>query len=70
MDEGVLFFLLLGLMAAIGAVVLWIVVQWIANNFAGLHHANTLIVFTHFLCVPALGALGLLGLHILRKAAR
>lgn len=70
MNEGVLFFLLLGLMFAIGGVVLWIVIQWIANNFAGLHHANSLIVFTHFLCVPALGALGLLGLHILRKAAR
>jgi glycosyltransferase involved in cell wall biosynthesis len=68
MEEGILFFLLLGLLVGIGAVVSWIMVQWALNRFSGLHHANELIVWVHFLAVPALSAIGLLGLHVLRKA--
>jgi len=68
MNEGTLFFLLLSLMVSIGAVVLWIVAQWVLHRFSGLNHANELIVWAHFLCVPVIGALGLLGVHILRKA--
>ncbi len=70
MHEGTLFFLLLSLLMALSSVILWLVVQWIGNHFAGLNHANSLIVFLHFLCVPALGTLGLLGVHVLRKARR
>lgn len=33
----------------IATVVLWIEVQWIASNFAGLRHASSLSVFMHFL---------------------
>ncbi len=68
MNEGTLFFVLLTLLVAIGAVVLWIVAQWVLHRFSGLNHANELIVWAHFLCVPVTGALGLLGVHILRKA--
>ena len=68
MDEGTLFFLLLSLMLAFGAVVLWIVAQWVLHRFSGLNHANELIVWAHFLCVPVIGALGLLGVHVMRKA--
>lgn len=68
MNEGFLFFLLLGLLVAIGVVIAWITVQWALNRFSGLHHANELIVWVHFLAVPALAMMGLLGLHVLRKA--
>ncbi|MEZ0274780.1 MAG: glycosyltransferase family 2 protein [Roseimicrobium sp.] len=70
MNEGTLFFLLLGLLVAIGSVVLWIVSRWALNKFSGLHHTNELVVWIHFLSVPALSALGLLGVHVLRKARR
>jgi len=70
MHEANLFFLLLALLMALSGVVLWLVVQWAANRFAGLNHANALIVFLHFLCVPAMASLGLLGVHVLRKAKR
>ncbi len=68
MHEANLFFLLLSLLVAMLGVVLWLVAQWVGNHFAGLNHANALIVFLHFLCVPALASLGLLGVHVLRKA--
>jgi hypothetical protein len=67
MDEGVLFFQLVTLMGAIGLVVGWIVLQWARSSFAGLNIANTLIVWMHFLAVPAMIAFGMLGVHILRK---
>ena len=70
MDEGSLFFLLLSLLVTLGGVVLWIVAQWAMHRFSGLNHANELIVWAHFLCVPVLGALGLLGVHVMRKARR
>ncbi|MDB6119650.1 MAG: hypothetical protein JWO08_3431 [Verrucomicrobiaceae bacterium] len=68
MDEGSLFFLLMSLMVCFGAVVLWIVAQWALHRFSGLNRANELIVWAHFLCVPVTMALGLLGVHVLRKA--
>ncbi len=68
MDEGSLFFLLMSLLVCFGVVVLWIVAQWVLHRFSGLNHANELIVWAHFLCVPVTGALGLLGVHVLRKA--
>jgi hypothetical protein len=70
MHEGNLFFTLLALLVALCAVVLWLVLKWAGNEFAGLNEANTLIVFLHFLCVPALASLGLLGVHVLRKAEK
>ena len=70
MHEGNLFFTLLALLLALCGVVLWLVIKWASNEFAGLHEANTLIVFLHFLCVPALASLGLLGVHVLRKAGK
>jgi hypothetical protein len=70
LHEGTLFFTLVVLMAGLGLVVAWLVAQWISNEFAGLHHANALIIFLHFLSVPALATLGLLGVHVFRKARR
>ena len=70
LHEGTLFFTLVVLMAGLGLVVAWLVAQWISNEFAGLHHANALIIFLHFLSVPALATLGLLGVHVFRKSRR
>jgi len=67
MNEGSLFFLLASLLAAIGLVIGWIVLQWARSNFAGLDYANTLIVLMHFLAVPSMITFGMLGVHILRK---
>lgn len=67
MDEGSLFFILTGILFAIGLVIAWIVVQWALANFTGLGYANTLIVWMHFLAVPLTITFGLLGVHILRK---
>jgi hypothetical protein len=67
MDEGSLFFILTGILFAIGMVIAWIVVQWALANFTGLGYANTLIVWMHFLAVPLTITFGLLGVHILRK---
>ncbi|MDB6138305.1 MAG: hypothetical protein JWO94_1377 [Verrucomicrobiaceae bacterium] len=68
MNEGTLFFLLLSLLVGFGGVVLWIVAQWVLHRFSGLNRANELIVWAHFLCVPVIGALGLLSVHVMRKA--
>ena len=67
MNEGSLFFLLASLLAAIGLVIGWIVLQWARSNFAVLDYANTLIVLMHFLAVPSMITFGMLGVHILRK---
>lgn len=67
MDEGSLFFLLSSLLAAIGGVILWIVVVWAMSGFGGLNEIGPLVIWMHFLAVPAVIAFGLLGVHILRK---
>lgn len=67
MDEGSLFFLLSGLMLAIGGVFAWLVITWAISGFGGLNEAGPLVVWLHFLAVPAMVAFGLLGVHILRK---
>lgn len=67
MDEGSLFFILTSLLAGIGLVIAWIVVQWAVANFTGLNYANSLIVWMHFLAVPLTITFGMLGVHILRK---
>lgn len=67
MDEGGLFFLLASLLAAIGLVITWLVVTWALSDFKNLSFAGPLVVWMHFLAVPAMVAFGLLGVHILRK---
>lgn len=67
MDEGSLFFLLASLLGAIGLVIAWLVFSWARAGFGGLNAAGPLVVWMHFLAVPAMVAFGLLGVHILRK---
>ncbi len=67
MDEGSLFFLLASLLTAIGGVVAWLFITWARSGFAGLNEAGPLVIWMHFLAVPAVIAFGLMGVHILRK---
>lgn len=70
LDEGVLFFCLLGTLAACGLTVGALVWFWAASGFRGLHQANQLIAAAHFLGLAFIGALGLLSIHTLKKARR
>ena len=70
LDEGVLFFLLLGLLAAVAAVVLYIVLAWISADFGGLRLINILLILVHFLSVPGMLAIALLGIHVFKKGER
>lgn len=70
LDEGTLFFLLLGVLVAIGLVVGAVVVIWANARFAGINLAHLLLAIVHFLGVPVLLCLGLLGLHTLKRYER
>lgn len=70
MNEGTLFFVLLGLVAAVGLAVGAIFLAWMLAGFSGLQVANTLITGIHFLALPTLFTLGLLGIHVLKKQGR
>ena len=68
MDEGAVFFMLLGVMMACLLVVMGLVIIWARSGFAGLGQANNLLVAVHFIGVAAMGAIGLLSIHTLKKA--
>ncbi|HSJ02419.1 MAG TPA: glycosyltransferase family 2 protein [Verrucomicrobium sp.] len=70
MDEGTLFFLLAGVLLAIALVVLSVFVIWAGSSFAGLNLTHTLMAVVHFLSIPLLLSLGLLGLHTLKRYER
>jgi hypothetical protein len=67
MDEGSLFGLLLLLLAGMTAVIGWLVWHWIQKDFSGLQQESTLLLSLHFLVLPALITMNLLGVHVLRK---
>ena len=69
LNEGVLFFTLVAILAAIGGVAAWIFFTWIGSRFSNLHLANVLLVWVHFLAVGLEIAIGLLGVHVLKKAS-
>jgi glycosyltransferase involved in cell wall biosynthesis len=69
MDEGSLFFLLMGVVAgcaALAGVLFWI---WALAGFAGLQHPNWLLAAVHVLALMAMGVIGLLSIHTLKKAS-
>jgi glycosyltransferase involved in cell wall biosynthesis len=67
-EEAPLFFLLVSILGLeillVGAVVL----NWMMNNFANLDLANVLIGAVHFLGLPLMLAIALLGLHVFKKS--
>jgi len=70
LNEGVLFFTLVAILAGIGGVAGWIFLTWIGSQFSNLHLANVLLVWVHFLALGLEVAIGLLGVHVLKKAAQ
>lgn len=66
--EGSLFFLLVALFAIEGLVVLAMVLNWASHNFADLNLIDILFPVIHFISVPGLLAVGLLGLHVFKKS--
>lgn len=67
MDEGVLFFLLMGVMLAMMLVIAGVVLIWASASFGGINIVHVLLAVVHFLSVPLLLCLGLLGLHTLKR---
>ncbi|RBP48098.1 glycosyltransferase involved in cell wall biosynthesis [Roseimicrobium gellanilyticum] len=70
MDEGQLFFLLVGALTAIGVVIGGVIVVWAQSSFGGINLVHLLLALVHFLSLPILGSMGLLGLHILKRYER
>ncbi|HCN28942.1 MAG TPA: glycosyltransferase family 2 protein [Verrucomicrobiales bacterium] len=68
LDEGTLFFMLLGVFTAFLATVGGLLIIWAGRGFAGLHQANSLLVAVHILGLMAMGGIGLLSIHTLKKA--
>lgn len=67
LNEGTLFFTLLGVLATTVLIVSGLVVTWATAGFGGLHHAHRLLTAVHFLSVAAMGSIGLLSIHTLKK---
>jgi len=67
LDEGVLFFLLLALFASVFLVVAGIVVIWMRAGYGGLDLSHSLLSIVHFLSVPGMLAIALLGIHVFKK---
>jgi len=68
LDEGILFFTLLSLLALMAAVISFVTVKWSMYGFGNLNMAHDLLIWVHLLAVAILFAFGLLGLHVLKKA--
>lgn len=70
LDEAIVLLVLLGL-GAIGALGLgWTVWRWRANDFSYLNLLDVLLPLVHLLCALGFLAVGLLGVHILKKTIR
>lgn len=67
LNEGTLFFSLLGVLSANIVIVAWLILAWADSGFGGLHHANRLLVAVHFLGLGTMGSIGLLSIHTLKK---
>jgi glycosyltransferase involved in cell wall biosynthesis len=70
MDEAQLFFILISNFTVCAAVIAWVLFVWIEKNFGNLNLINPFLVILHFICVVGFLSIGLLGLHILKKAMK
>jgi glycosyltransferase involved in cell wall biosynthesis len=68
MNEGNLFFLLLGVIIGCFALGVGLTIAWAKSGFAGLQQSNNLLAAVHFLGVAATTSIGLLSVHTLKKA--
>jgi glycosyltransferase involved in cell wall biosynthesis len=67
-EEAPLFFLLLAILVMESVLVGGVVLNWTLNNFANLDLANVLVGGIHFLGLPLMLAIALLGLHVFKKS--
>lgn len=67
LDEGVLFFLLLALFGLVFLVVASITVVWARSGYGGIDLSSRLVGIIHFLSVPGMLAIALLGIHVYQK---
>lgn len=70
LDEGVLFFTLLATLVGCALLAGYIGVRWSLSGFANLHLARDLLFWSHPLAISISFSVGLLGLHILKKAQK
>jgi glycosyltransferase involved in cell wall biosynthesis len=70
LDEAIVLVMLLGLglLGVLG--VGWVVLQWRSQGFSHLNLLNVLLPLVHALCALGFLAIGLLGVHIMKKASR
>ena len=47
-----------------------VVMVWARSSFGGINLVHLLLALVHFLSLPILGSMGLLGLHILKRYER
>lgn len=67
-EEAPLFFLLLSILVLEILLVGGVVLNWVLNNFANLDLGNVLFGGIHFLGLPLMLAIALLGLHVFKKS--
>ncbi len=67
MDEGRLFFFLLFLLLMVGLTVVGAVTFWGIADFRNIHFANVLIGLVHFIAMPISLAIGMLGVHVIKR---
>ncbi len=70
LNEGVLFFTLLATLGACALLASYIGVRWTLSGFVNLHLARDLLFWSHPLAISISFSVGLLGLHILKKAQK
>ncbi|OYW74345.1 MAG: hypothetical protein B7Z37_18250 [Verrucomicrobia bacterium 12-59-8] len=70
LDEGVLFFTLLATLGACALLAGYIAVRWSLSGFENLHLARDLLFWSHPLAISISFCVGLLGLHVLKKAQK
>jgi glycosyltransferase involved in cell wall biosynthesis len=70
LEEGVLFFTLLATLCACALLAGYIAVRWSLSGFENLHLARDLLFWSHPLAISISFCVGLLGLHILKKAQK
>ncbi|MFC5453479.1 glycosyltransferase family 2 protein [Prosthecobacter fluviatilis] len=70
LDEGVLFFSLLLTLCACAALAGYIGIRWSLSGFVNLNLARDLLFWFHPLAISISFCVGLLGLHVLKKAQR
>jgi glycosyltransferase involved in cell wall biosynthesis len=68
LNEGTLFFLLLGVLFASACMVTVLFAVWAASGYQGIHQANTLLFLVHILGTAGMAGVGLLSVHTLKKA--